>query len=81
MTDRLDLIARAICREQCAFYGEPPCFDEMFEGDSNIPIWPNEFGCCKPGCHALAKAVMAAVGMPTKSTQVDLADNKPDIAK
>lgn len=50
-------IARAICREKCAFYGEPPCFmiaDEF--GDP--PPWPNE-GCDEPGCFALAQAVAA----------------------
>ena len=38
-------IARVICREQCAFHGEPPCHE--------IGPWPNK-GCDEPGCHALA---------------------------
>jgi hypothetical protein len=48
MTDaEIDRMARAICREQCAFYGEPPCH-AMGE-------WPNT-GCDEPGCMALARA-------------------------
>lgn len=26
MTEAQDKVARAICREQCAFYGDPPCW-------------------------------------------------------
>lgn len=48
-----DSIARALCREKCAFFGEPPCFET---GD-----WPNTTGCCEPGCHAEAAAVIAAL--------------------
>lgn len=52
MTDaQIDRMARAICREQCAFYGEPPCHET---GD-----WPNE-GCNEPGCIALARATVQA---------------------
>lgn len=48
MTDaEIDRMARAICREQCAFYGEPPCHET---GE-----WPNT-GCNEPGCMALARA-------------------------
>lgn len=56
MGDRIDHIARAICREQCAFYGEPPCWlvDQ---------VWPNPT-CEEPGCHALAKAAVEADAMP-----------------
>lgn len=42
-----DAIARAICREKCAFYGEPPCW--------TIGEWPNVY-CDEPGCEALAIA-------------------------
>ena len=45
-----DRIARAICREQCAFYGEPPCW----LGNKD---WPNR-QCDEPGCHALAEAAV-----------------------
>jgi hypothetical protein len=54
LTDR---IARAICREQCAVYGEPPCFE--LEDDHGKPVpWPNE-QCDESGCQALAAAVVA----------------------
>jgi hypothetical protein len=44
---QIDRMARAICRESCAFYGEPPCWMDGF--------WPHP-GCDEPGCIALAKA-------------------------
>lgn len=51
MTDaEVEQIARAICREACAFMGEQPCFS--VEGEP----WPNP-DCNEPGCHALAAAV------------------------
>ena len=54
MTDaQIEAIARAICREQCAFYGEPPCW--TFKGK-----WPPR-GCSEPGCIALAKAAAEAI--------------------
>jgi len=46
------IMARAICREVCAFMGEPPCF-EIGEG-----LAP---GCDDPGCQALAMAAYAAI--------------------
>lgn len=52
MTDR-DKIARVICQEQCAFRGEPPCWQVSGE-------WPNP-NCDEPGCHALADAVLEAL--------------------
>lgn len=48
-----DKIARALCQEQCAFYGEPPCW--FFEKRG----WPNS-ECNEPGCVALAMAAKAA---------------------
>ena len=56
----VDQIARALCREQCAVYGEPPCF-EIVPDD-----WPNR-GCDEPGCHALAAAVAAFLSTPHPS--------------
>ena len=54
-----DRIARAICREQCAVYGEPPCFESRAEHPPfKNHIWPNP-DCDEPGCHALAAAVVA----------------------
>lgn len=49
-----EIISRAICREQCAMYGEPPCFEVAPED------WPNPH-CDEPGCHGLADAVLAAL--------------------
>jgi hypothetical protein len=42
MTEPVDVerIARAICREKCAFYGDPPCFEMTGEEDEELP-WPN----------------------------------------
>lgn len=48
--ERIDGMARAICAEKCAFYGEPPCY--------RIGDWPNEH-CDEPGCPSLAAAVAA----------------------
>ncbi len=61
MTDpEAEKIARAICREKCAFYGDPPCFEMTGDQDEELP-WPNP-GCDEPGCHALAAAVAEALG-------------------
>jgi len=58
MTDQLDRTARAICAEQCAFMGEPPCH--------KLPgPWPNP-ECNDPGCHALAKAAVGSCGFLEK---------------
>ena len=52
--DKLDAVARAICQERCAFYGEPPCWEVAPED------WPNP--CCDdPGCHALAQVAAEAL--------------------
>lgn len=48
----IEAVARAICREQCAFFGEPPCFENG--------IWPQP-DCNEPGCHALAVAAHRAI--------------------
>ena len=45
--------ARAICRETCAFKGEPPCFEISGE-------WPPST-CDEPGCGALAMAAVSAL--------------------
>jgi hypothetical protein len=50
---QIEAIARAICREQCAFFGEPPCHET---GD-----WPHVL-CDEPGCMALARAAAEALG-------------------
>jgi hypothetical protein len=46
-----DSTTRAICRERCAYMGEPPCWE--------VGAWPNE-ECDEPGCAALAEAAIAA---------------------
>jgi hypothetical protein len=56
-----DKITRAICAEQCAFMGEPPCWS--FPGP-----WPNP-ECSDPGCHALAKAAVEAMTKPLDARQ------------
>lgn len=50
--DKLERVARAVCAETCAFMGEPPCY--TVEGE-----WPNP-NCSEPGCHAIARAAIAA---------------------
>jgi hypothetical protein len=56
--EAVDRVARAICREKCAFYGEPPCF--TLEDDDGSPVpWPNPH-CDEPGCGALALAALLA---------------------
>ena len=54
LADKVEVAARAICQEQCAMYGEPACW--RIAPDK----WPN-IGCAAPGCHALAKAAVAAL--------------------
>lgn len=64
-TDDIERVGQAICRERCAFYGEPPCF----EIDGN---WPPE--ACEPSC--LSSAIAALVAMrfqpaePTRNTDL-----------
>lgn len=50
--EALEAAARAICRERCAFMGEPPCF-EIGEGLS-----PQ---CDEPGCAVKARAACQAM--------------------
>jgi hypothetical protein len=56
--EEIDRVARAICREKCAFYGEPPCFS-LEDDDGNPVPWPNTH-CDEPGCGALALAALLA---------------------
>jgi len=50
--NQTDTIARAICAEKCAVYGDPPCW--------KTGEWPNK-ECDEPGCVALAMAALAAM--------------------
>ena len=54
LADKVEAVARAICREACAFYGDPPCW--RIAPDE----WPNH-GCDEPGCYALAQAAVASL--------------------
>jgi hypothetical protein len=56
--EAVDRVARAICREKCASYGEPPCFT-LEDDDGNLVPWPNPH-CDEPGCGALAVAALLA---------------------
>lgn len=54
---RLDRVRRAICAEDCAFRGEPPCYE----------IDPRHFPpetCDEPGCTAYAIAALMALDAP-----------------
>lgn len=51
--DAIEAMHRAICQENCAFRGEPACWE--IEGE-----WPNP-NCDEPGCHAKALAAMSAL--------------------
>lgn len=54
MTEKLiERIGKAICRETCAFKGEPPCFEVHGDQGEALP-WPPE-ACDEPGCIALAE--------------------------
>jgi hypothetical protein len=58
----IDKIAKTICRERCAFFGERPCF--MVHDDAGLAMrWPNP-NCDEPGCHALAAAICMIHQMP-----------------
>lgn len=50
---KLDALARAICAEQCAYYGDPPCH----QLDGKFP--PSS--CDEPGCQALAMAALCVI--------------------
>lgn len=50
-------MARAICRIDCAFRGEPPCY-EIDPAD-----WPPAT-CCEPGCAAYAAEAAAVIIEP-----------------
>ena len=55
--DLVEKVARAICREKCAFMGEPPCFVVM---DDSPFTFPPET-CCEPGCVSEATAAIRVV--------------------
>ena len=59
---RIDAITRAICRETCAYKGEPPCW-KLVENGERVMFPPPT--CDEPGCFALAEAAVDAVGKLT----------------
>lgn len=50
----LDKVTRAICAEDCAFRGEPPCWEICPDE------WPNP-NCDEPGCRWHAIAALAVM--------------------
>lgn len=50
---RVQAIARRICRERCAYMGEPACWAVGGE-------WPNP-NCDDPGCQAFAEVAVDAM--------------------
>ena len=55
MTDRKTIIARAICAERCAEYGEPPCWQVVDDGS----LSPDCGAAHECSCEQLAVAVEA----------------------
>lgn len=54
---RLREAAKRICKEECAFKGEPACY-ELRDDDGKPLPWPAP-RCDDPGCMALARAALA----------------------
>lgn len=68
--DQIERVARAICQERCAFYGEPPCWrghEEWWATGEDC----SAFGridtelASDVGCRAMAKAAILAMGDAT----------------
>lgn len=78
MTDEQlrEAVARAICREKCAFMGEPPCFTVM---DGSEFAFPPET-CCEPGCMAEADAAIALMRPVIRATALEEAAKVADRA-
>jgi len=57
MNDRITRIARAICAERCAEYGEPPCW-QVDEDGRLSPDCGNSDDC---SCQQLAEVAAQAV--------------------
>lgn len=58
----VERLARAICRETCAFYGDPPCWQMAADHPDELD-WPNR-ECDEPGCMALAAAAASVIAEP-----------------
>jgi hypothetical protein len=57
--EMVNKVARAICAERCAFKGEYPCYS--LAAAAKGKKYPPET-CDDPGCEALARAAVVAVG-------------------
>ena len=65
--ETISRVARAICRERCAFRGEPPCFEPQFTDEADdLGLSPH---CDDPGCKALAIAAVAALSPSTQENE------------
>lgn len=51
MTDVVEIMARAACREACAFYGDPPCEQ----------VGCTDFDCDGPSCSTMVKVLIRAL--------------------
>lgn len=58
----VERVAKAICRETCAFMGELACW-QITDDHGDKLLWPPEL-CSEPGCEALAMAAVAALFRP-----------------
>ena len=66
-------VARAMCQEKCAFYGDPPCWG-LDPAEYVIEPW-NPDKCDEPGCGALADAAIAIVRAATLEDAAKVADH------
>ena len=57
--EMIEKIAKGLCREKCACYGEPPCFT-IVHADGVPADWPAP-ECDEPGCMAEAVAALTAI--------------------
>jgi hypothetical protein len=57
-------VAKAICAERCAFYGDPPCWRIAPEEYAMKDCGDPEAGSNDVGCRVLAKAAVAAMAAP-----------------
>ena len=59
MSDVVDAMARGICRDRCAFMGEPACW-QLDDADGGPYPFPAE-GCGDVNCVDMARAAIRAV--------------------
>jgi len=66
MSDHLTSVAQAICRETCAFKGEPACYDVAADSKGKL-TWPPA-ACDDPGCMTLAEVAIGVGAAPGGAT-------------